>query len=46
MAGEDQGHDLVAELAIGHPGPVLVACGQQAREQVATVSAFGRGGPR
>ncbi len=41
MAGEDQGHDLVAELAIGHPATVLVACGQQAREQVATVSAFG-----
>ena len=43
VSGEDQGHDLVAELAIGHAAsPLLVARGQEARQEVARVLAAAR----
>ncbi len=38
MAGQEQGHALVAELAVGHPPAALLVLGvQEHREQVAAV---------
>ena len=39
MSGEQQGHHLVADLALGHPDALLIARKEQHREQVAPVLA-------
>ena len=47
VAGHEEGHRLVAELAVGHPPAVVLVLGvQEHREQVAPVLAAWRGARR
>ena len=42
VAGEEEGHDFVAELAVGHAGLIdFVAGGDELGKKVAMVAAFG-----
>lgn len=45
MTGQEQGHDLVAELPVGHAAALVVLSMQQDREEITSVGWLGLRAP-